>query len=133
MIKEITVDTSSRTELIDITSDIERLVKNSGVVNGICHIYTLHTTCGLIINENADASVKADILNELNKVIPFRDNYSHSEGNSAAHIKASLIGPVLTVFVEKSELLLGQWQGIFFCEFDGHRRRKVLVKIIADR
>lgn len=132
MIKEISVSTRSRTSLVDITADVRKVVKESKVKNGVCHIYVPHTTAAVTINENADPSVKTDILKELNKVVPFEDNYSHLEGNAAAHIKSSMIGASEIVFIEKSQLRLGTWQGICFCEFDGPRTRRVLVKIVAD-
>ena len=132
MLKEISVSTKSRTSLVDITADVRKIVQESKVKSGACFIYVPHTTAAVTINENADPSVKTDILKELNKVIPFDDNYSHLEGNAAAHIKSSVIGVSETVFIEGNQLRLGTWQGICFCEFDGPRRRKVLVKIVAD-
>jgi len=132
MLKEISVSTKSRTSLVDITADVRKVVQESKVKSGACFIYVPHTTGAVTINENADPSVKTDILKELNKVIPFDDNYSHLEGNAAAHIKSSVIGVSETVFIEGNQLRLGTWQGICFCEFDGPRRRKVLVKIVAD-
>jgi len=132
MIKEISVSTQSRTSLVDITADVRKAVKESKVKSGVCHIYVPHTTAAVTINENADPSVKSDILKELNKIIPFDDNYDHLEGNAAAHIKSSVIGASEIVFIEKSQLKLGTWQGVCFCEFDGPRTRRVLVKIIAD-
>ncbi len=130
MLRQISVSTKSRTQLLDITSAIDKEVRRSGVQSGICHIYVPHTTAGITINENADPSVRSDILMELNKAVPFDDNYSHLEGNAAAHIKASIIGSSETVLVENGSLVLGTWQGIFFCEFDGPRSRKVYIKII---
>ena len=130
MIKQLNVKTSSRVELVDITHLIQSSVKESKVKSGICSIYVPHTTAGVTINENADPSVKSDIIKELNKVIPFDDNYSHLEGNAAAHIKSTLVGASETIIIENGTLLLGTWQGIFFCEFDGPRSRKLIVKII---
>ncbi len=127
--REIRVSTSSHTELVDITTDVQRAVSESGVQDGICHIYVPHTTAGVTINENADPSVREDILMELNRVIPLQDNYKHLEGNSAAHIKASIVGSSETIPVERGRLVLGTWQGIFFCEFDGPRSRRVLTKV----
>ena len=126
---EIRVSTSSHTELVDITTDVQRAVSESGVEDGTCHIYVPHTTAGVTINENADPSVREDILMELNRVIPLQDNYKHLEGNSAAHIKASIVGSSETILVERGRLVLGTWQGIFFCEFDGPRSRRVLTKV----
>lgn len=127
--REIRVSTSSHTELVDITTDVQRAVSESGVQDGVCHIYVPHTTAGVTINENADPSVREDILMELNRVIPLEDNYKHLEGNSAAHIKASIVGSSETILVERGRLVLGTWQGIFFCEFDGPRSRRVLTKV----
>lgn len=130
MIRHLRVKTNSRTELVDITQPIQRLVAESGVRSGMCFIYVPHTTAAVTINENSDPNVGRDILKELNKVIPFDDNYGHTEGNSAAHIKSSLIGVSKNVAVEDGRLALGQWQAVFFCEFDGPRERRVLVKIL---
>ena len=107
------------------------LVRDSGVEEGVCHIFEAHTTAGLTINENADPSVQSDILMVLNKIISDKEAYRHLEGNSPAHLKASFMGPQLTVLVTNSRLLLGTWQGIFLCEFDGPRTRKVYIKIMA--
>ena len=131
MIKQLRVKTSSRTELVDITAGVQRLVAESGVRSGVCYVYVPHTTSAVTINENSDPNVGRDILKELNKVIPFDDQYGHSEGNSAAHIKASLVGVSETVMVEEGRLALGTWQAIFFCEFDGPRDRRVQVKVMA--
>lgn len=131
MFKRLSVKTNSQTELLDITKEIERVVRDGGIENGTCTVFVPHTTAGITINENADPSVCQDILKELNKIIPFEDNYSHGEGNSAAHIKATLTGFSTTVFVESGSLLLGTWQGIYFCEFDGPRARKILVKVTS--
>jgi secondary thiamine-phosphate synthase enzyme len=130
MLKELSVKTHSRVQLIDITGLIQKLVLESKVNSGICMLYVPHTTAAVTINENADPSVPHDITSELNKVVPFNDNYSHLEGNSAAHIKTSLIGSSESIPVEGGDLVLGTWQGIYFCEFDGPRNRKVIVKLI---
>jgi secondary thiamine-phosphate synthase enzyme len=119
------VKTSSRTEMIDITRSVQEAVKKSKVVDGICMIFVPHTTAAVTINENADPSVSHDILMELNKIVPFEDHYRHTEGNSPAHIKASLVGPSLTVLIESGKIILGTWQGIFFCEFDGPKRKSL--------
>ena len=129
MIKQISVPTNTRSEFVDITDRVQEAVHESGIADGLCHVYVPHTTAGLTINENADPDVRKDILTELEKRIPWQDNYSHSEGNAAAHIKASLMGFCQTIFVENGRLVLGTWQGIFFCEFDGPRQRKVLVRV----
>ena len=131
MIQTFQVKTSKQTEFIDITHSVQEAVKKTGVAEGICFIFIPHTTAAVTINENADPSVSLDIIMELNKVVPFQDRYQHLEGNSPAHIKASLIGCSQTVFVESGKLALGTWQGIFFCEFDGPRNRKVYVKVIS--
>jgi secondary thiamine-phosphate synthase enzyme len=130
MTKEISVKTSSRVELIDITHLVEKVVAESKIKSGLCTVYVPHTTAAVTINENADPSVRTDIIAELNKIVPFDDNYSHLEGNAAAHIKASIIGPSETILVNGGSLVLGTWQGIYFCEFDGPRHRKVMIKII---
>ena len=130
MIKELRVRTSGRVELIDITHLIEKVVSESKIRSGLCTVYVPHTTAAVTINENADPSVKRDITAELNKVIPFDDNYSHLEGNAAAHIKSSIVGASETLLVERGSLVLGTWQGVCFCEFDGPRSRKVIVKLI---
>ncbi len=126
----ISVPTCSRVEFRDITRDIRAAVKESGVKNGICMVYTPHTTAAITINENADPSVKTDMEMEINKIVPFNDNYRHAEGNSAAHLKSSLFGPSESIIIQDGDLLLGTWQGIMFCEFDGPRDRRVHVKMI---
>ena len=127
--KEIQITTRRRTELVDITGYVEKAVNESKVKDGICYIYVPHTTAAVTINENADRSVIEDIRSELDKLIPFDDDYRHMEGNSAAHIKASIIGPSQTVFIANSKLKFGTWQGIFFCEFDGPRSRKIWIMV----
>ena len=130
MLKEITIQTNTKTQILDITTQVQKIVEESGITEGLCCVFVSHTTAGVTINENADPSVKQDILMELNKIIPFNDNYSHLEGNSAAHIKASIIGSSVNIPVKNNNLLLGTWQGICFCEFDGPRTRKYYVKIV---
>ena len=127
--KTLPVKTSGRVQLLDITHLIEKAVAESGIKSGLCTVYVPHTTAAVTINENADPSVKSDIVKELNKVIPFDDHYSHLEGNAAAHIKSSIIGASETILVEGGRLILGTWQGICFCEFDGPRSRQVMVKV----
>ncbi len=122
---EFKVKSGSRTQLIDITADVQAALREAGVREGICMIYVPHTTAAVTINENADPTVKSDILKILNQVIPFEAGYSHMEGNSAAHIKSTLVGASELVAVRNGKLQLGTWQGIFFCEFDGPRRRRV--------
>lgn len=131
MIHTLSVRTNSRIEMVDITRKIQEQVKNSGVTEGVCQVFVAHTTAGLTINENADPSVQSDIIMVLNKIISDRESYRHSEGNSPAHIKASLMGPNLTILVADGGLLLGTWQGVYLCEFDGPRTRKVHIKIMA--
>jgi len=130
MIKQMGVKTSSRVDLVDITHLVQKAVSEAKVESGLCTIYVPHTTAAVTINENADPSVRSDIIEELNKVIPFDDNYSHLEGNAAAHIKSTLTGCSETLLVEGGSLVLGTWQGIYFCEFDGPRSRTVMVKLI---
>ncbi|KPK99446.1 MAG: hypothetical protein AMJ91_07800 [candidate division Zixibacteria bacterium SM23_73_3] len=130
MMKELRVKTSSRVELLDITHLVEKAISEAKIKFGLCTVYVPHTTAAVTINENADPSVRRDIITELNKVIPFDDNYSHMEGNAAAHIKSSIIGSSETLLLDGGSLVLGTWQGIFFCEFDGPRTRKVIVKLI---
>ena len=131
MIHTLSVRTASRVEMVDITGQIQELVRQSGVEEGVCHLFEAHTTAGLTINENADPSVQADILMVLNRIISDQEAYRHLEGNSPAHVKASLMGAQLSVLVSKGRLLLGTWQGVFLCEFDGPRTRKVHIKIMA--
>jgi len=130
MIQSFPVKTSTQTEFIDVTRSVQEAVKKTGLEDGICIIFVPHTTAAVTINENADPSVVQDILMELNKIVPFKSQYRHMEGNSPAHIKASLLGCSQIVFVEAGKLVLGTWQGIFFCEFDGPRNRKVHVKMV---
>jgi secondary thiamine-phosphate synthase enzyme len=115
--------------MIDITGRIRALLKESKMRSGICHVFVPHTTAAVTINENADPDVPRDILMELDKIVPLNDHYRHGEGNSAAHIKSSLVGASEMIFVDDGELVLGTWQSVFFCEFDGPRTRKVIVKL----
>ena len=126
------LSTRRRSELVDITDKVLETIKKSKVQSGMAIIYVPHTTAAITINENYDPSVTEDINATLNRLIPHRLDYAHTEGNADAHIKASIIGSSRTIFFENSEILFGTWQGIFFCEFDGPRRRKVFVKILAD-
>jgi secondary thiamine-phosphate synthase enzyme len=130
MIQTFQVKTTTQTEFIDITHAVQEAVQKAGVGDGICIIFIPHTTAAVTINENADPSVIQDIVMELNKIVPFKDQYRHLEGNSPAHIKASLVGCSEFIFIESGKLVLGTWQGIFFCEFDGPRNRKVHVKVM---
>ena len=126
----ISVSTSSRTEFVDVTAQVRAAVKKSGVKSGVCVLFVPHTTAAVTINENADPDVTRDMRTEIDKVIPFDDGYAHTEGNSAAHIKSSLVGCDQTLLVEKGAPVLGTWQGVYFCEFDGPRTRKLYVKVI---
>ncbi|MDD1777150.1 MAG: secondary thiamine-phosphate synthase enzyme YjbQ [Candidatus Helarchaeota archaeon] len=128
---QINVKTSAREQIIDITGQIQQIVTKSRVTDGYCQIFIPHTTAGITINENADGNVKIDFLHILGKLIPQSADYLHSEGNSDAHVKASLVGFSQNIFISNSELLLGTWQGLWFCEFDGPRTRKVLIRLEA--
>jgi len=119
--------------MIDITSIVQTYVRESGITDGVCYVYVPHTTAAVTINENSDPDVVRDVLNTLSKLIPYKDNYRHIEGNSDAHLKASLFGNTATVFVNNGRLVLGTWQSLFFCEFDGPRRRKVIIKVLGDK
>jgi secondary thiamine-phosphate synthase enzyme len=125
------VTTSRRTEFLDITPEVKKALDLSGLKEGLVSVFVPHTTAGVTINEGADPSVREDILNALNQLIPFKGAYQHAEGNSPAHIKASLMGSSVTVLVEQGHLVLGTWQAIFFCEFDGPRSRKVFFRALA--
>ncbi|KFO66381.1 hypothetical protein ER57_15300 [Smithella sp. SCADC] len=129
--KEISVQTRSRFEMLDITAEVQKAVGEEKIESGICLIYTPHTTAAVTINENADPDVSRDILAALDKAVPLNANYRHMEGNSAAHVKSSLVGASELVIIEKGRIVLGTWQSIFFCEFDGPRTRKVFISIIA--
>jgi len=129
-VKTISVRTSSRTEFREITREVSSVVAESGVKEGACVVFVAHTTAGVTINENADPSVREDIMAMLDRLVPWTGSYKHIEGNSAAHIKASLVGSSVTVPVRGGRLVLGTWQGIYFCEFDGPRQRSVHVVVI---
>ena len=126
---QFTLQTSGRSQLIDITSRVREAVTAYGIREGLCTIFIPHTTAAVTINENADPDVVRDFLYELDKIVPWQDGYRHAEGNSAAHLKSSLIGVSKQVLIENGRLILGTWQGIYFCEFDGPRTRRVLVRI----
>jgi secondary thiamine-phosphate synthase enzyme len=130
MVKYINVKSKARIEFIDITEMVQDVVKDAGIVKGVCFLFVPHTTAGITINEGADPSVQRDILNSLNRLIPHEMNYFHREGNADAHIKSTLVGTSVHVIVEDGKLLLGTWQSIFFCEFDGPRHRRVAAKFI---
>lgn len=128
--KILEVQSHSKEEFIDITSQVKKFVSSSSIKSGLCFIYVPHTTAGVMINENADPSVKKDIVMTLRTIVPDSLPYSHLEGNSPAHVKASLVGSSVSMILEDGELSLGTWQGIFFCEFDGPRKRRVFLKVI---
>jgi secondary thiamine-phosphate synthase enzyme len=130
--QSVEVKTTRRTELQDITSLVVQMVLESGVASGACHLYVPHTTAGVIINEGDDPAVARDIEGALDRLAPSGARYLHAEGNSDSHIKAALVGSSATVFIENGSLGLGRWQAIFFCEFDGPRRREIHIKIVAD-
>jgi secondary thiamine-phosphate synthase enzyme len=130
---EFYLNTKKDEEVIDITDQVEQIIKNSNIKNGIVHIYVPHATAGIILNESADPNIKTDFLNALNKLVPKRAGYLHDriDGNAAAHIKSSLVGSSITLPLKDGRLILGTWQSIMFCEFDGPRNsRKVIVQII---
>jgi len=129
---KIVIKSRSRSEMIDITHYVQDEISRSGIKEGACIIYVPHTTAGITINEGADPSVCDDIISKLTRLVPKNENYMHSEGNSDSHIKASLIGSSVTVIIEHNSLVLGTWQKIFFCEFDGPRSRSVYIKILKD-
>lgn len=130
MLKSLNIKTSHRVELKDITSEVSNIISQSGIKSGLCCLFVPHTTAGITINENADPSVKTDICYKLNSLIPSGDNYTHTEGNADSHIKSSVIGPSINLIIDGGRLVLGTWQGIFFCEFEGPRNRKLYVKLI---
>lgn len=130
-VMEFQVRTSAHTQMVDITAQVQKCVKESGITDGICTVFIPHTTAAVTINENADPDVVRDFMMEIDKIVPWEDNdYRHMEGNAAAHLKASMMGFSETVFVQDGRLYLGTWQGIYFLEYDGKRTRKVYVKVM---
>ncbi len=129
MLKELTIITNSRTEMQCIDAEVRSVINESEVREGVCLLWVPHTTAEVTINENADPDVVRDILAETEKIIPFSDGYHHAEGNSAAHIKSSLFGPSLAIIVSEGRPIMGTWQSIYFCEFDGPRTRRLIVKV----
>ena len=127
---KIEIITHSKAEFIDITMDVDRTLQKKGIKEGMCYVYVPHTTAAVTINENADPSVRKDIINELNKLVPWNGHYTHMEGNAAAHIKSTIVGSSVSIPITGGKLALGTWQGIYFCEFDGPRHREVFVQII---
>lgn len=132
MIKEIPIKSMAKTEFIDITDHVQDAINELNIKKGVCYLFVPHTTAGITINEGADPSVKKDIEEQLVKLVPFDGSYHHSEGNSPAHIKASLLGFSTFILIEEGRLLLGTWQSIYFCEFDGPRNRRVSLKVIRE-
>ena len=126
-----TLDSRQRNELIDITGQVRAAIRTSGIGDGMALVYTPHTTAAITINENADPDVTRDLVMALNKLVPFDDGYRHSEGNSAAHVKSTLVGASAMLIVENGSPVLGTWQGIYFCEFDGPRRRQIHIKVLG--
>jgi secondary thiamine-phosphate synthase enzyme len=133
VLRYINVRSSQRSEFIDITEKVNEVIKEAGIVSGICYVYVPHTTAAVTINEGADPSVHRDIQNALTRLVPQEMNYSHREGNADAHIKSSIIGTSQLVIIDEGRLVLGTWQAVYFCEFDGPRHRRVTLKLIADR
>ena len=130
MLIKLDITTNAHTEMKDITRLIQKAVTDSGVKDGICTVFVPHTTAAVTINENADPDVVRDFTKEINKIVPWEDGYHHAEGNSAAHLKSSIIGFSEQLIIDKGRLVLGTWQGIYFCEFDGPRHRKLYLKIL---
>ncbi len=128
----VQLETHSRVEFLDITARLKKFVEESGVVNGVCHVFVPHTTAAILINENDDPALQKDFDQFLARLAPVRDDYHHNDGNCDAHLKAALIGNSKTLLIEDRRLVLGRWQGVFFCEFDGPRRRDLRVKIVSD-
>ena len=133
MLRYINVRSSQRSEFIDITEKVNEVIKEAGIVSGICYVYVPHTTAAVTINEGADPSVHRDIQNALTRLVPQEMNYSHREGNADAHIKSSIIGASQLVIIDGGRLVLGTWQAVYLCEFDGPRHRRLTLKLIADR
>ena len=129
----LSIKTSRRTQLIDVTAGVERIVADSGVQSGLCHVFVPHTTAGVIVNENDDPDVARDIEAAFDRLAPHDAPYRHREGNADSHIKSALAGVSQTVHIQEGRLALGRWQGIFFCEFDGPRSRQIHVKIVPDK
>jgi len=127
------VKTARRTQLVDVTDRVRRTVESAGILSGICYVYVPHTTAGMMINEHFDPDVATDLEGVFEKLVPRAGLYKHSEGNSDSHAKAALTGTSAMIFVEQGKLMLGRWQGVFFCEFDGPRERKIWVKVVGDR
>jgi secondary thiamine-phosphate synthase enzyme len=132
VLEYINIKSKNRNEFIDITKEVQEVVKKTKVLSGVCYIYTPHTTAGITINEGADPAVQHDIQNTLTRLVPYERNYLHREGNADAHVKSCLVGTSQFAIIENGSLVLGTWQAVYFCEFDGPRHRRVVVKIIED-
>lgn len=132
MLKQINVRTKERIEFVDVTSLVRNAVRDSNASRGLCVVYVPHTTAGVTINENTDPAVKEDIITKFQELVPLEGSYKHSEGNSPAHIMASMVGPSVTIIIESGKPILGTWQSVYFCEFDGPRTRNLLVKVLKE-
>ena len=126
----LSLHTTAHTQMVNITPQVQEIVKSSGVTNGLCVIYVPHTTAAITINENTDPDVQTDFMKEINKIVPWEDDYQHAEGNAAAHLKASMMGFSETTIIQNGRLLLGTWQALYFLEYDGSRDRTVYVKLL---
>jgi secondary thiamine-phosphate synthase enzyme len=131
MITTLTIHTVAKTAMVDVTAQVEQAVQASGASAGICQVFVPHSTAGVTLNENADPDVRRDILTALDRLVPAHGDYQHGEGNSPAHLKSSLVGASVTIPIHDGRLLLGRWQSIHLCEFDGPRRRVLVVNIVA--
>ena len=131
MVQDFKINTRLRSEMVDVTEQVRKVLFSSGIKTGICQVFTPHTTAGITINENADPDVRADIIDALNRIVPWKNSYRHGEGNAAAHVKASLVGSSVTIPVKESRLVLGIWQCVYVCEFDGPRTRTIIVNTIG--
>ena len=132
MLKHIEVRSRARIEMVNITAEVQDAVRSTGVRSGICHLFVMHTTAGITVNEWADPAVQRDIISSLNKLVPADMYYAHSEGNADAHIKSSIVGTEQTLIIDSGKLLLGTWQAVYLCEFDGPRQRRIAIKVVAD-
>jgi secondary thiamine-phosphate synthase enzyme len=130
MVEKMKVNTKKRTEMVDITAEIKKIVGKVKMEQGLIHVYCPHTTAAITVNENYDASVQRDISETLSSLIPHHSSYAHTEGNADAHIKSAIVGSSRTIFIQGGEVCLGTWQGIYFCEFDGPRTREVWIKFV---
>ncbi|MBP1728117.1 MAG: hypothetical protein H6Q56_490 [Deltaproteobacteria bacterium] len=132
MLRQLEIKSRSRTEFINITGEVQEIIRTAGIRSGVCYLSVMHTTAGITVNEGADPAVQRDIITSLNKLIPADFYYTHAEGNSDAHIKSSLIGTSQTLLIDAGRLVLGTWQALYLCEFDGPRPRQIAIKLIAD-